>query len=150
MVANSKRKLPEVRKKISTKKRISNTDSKVLTQDEFNAVVEKMLASHKELAAKLTRIERRMEAANKANSTVYRHLSDNLGSIIKNQGVMYTKFLLTRLNFIELSEGRKISVSATEQMELENSASETPDRRITRLPKLMHAKPLNFEKRVLH
>jgi len=92
------------------------------------------------LAERLMKLERKLDMASESSSVMFKNITTDLSGILKNQNTFYSKFLLTRLNLIELSEGKKISISRTEQMEIENSRSVSPDERITRLPQLTKLK----------
>ncbi len=96
--------------------------------------------SNEQLVKAMEKIEKRLDFVTAAETELFKVISANMSQIIKNQGVFYTKFLLTRLNMIELSEGRAISVSRNEHRELENSRTATPDKKVASLPQLVEAR----------
>ena len=55
---------------------------------------------------------------------------------LRNTVILYGKSLLTRLNFVELSNNLPVSVSENEKIEIENSKKSSPDPEIFMLPKL--------------
>lgn len=122
--------------KVTSKKTV---EKKTSSSELIDGIYE-MIATQREIAKSLERLEKKMDNSNHAQSAFFKDISGNLGKIIKNQSVFYTKFLLTRLNLVELSEGKRVSVSKNEQMEFENSKLANPDQRIASLPQLTEAR----------
>lgn len=123
-------------KKTSTK----NIRKRKSPQEKILKAISNLTDSNQQLSRAMEKIEKRLDMAVAAETDLFKNISASLSQIVKNQGVFYTKFLLTRLNMIELSEGRSISVSRNEQAELENSRTQNPDKRVTTLPQLVEAK----------
>ena len=72
------------------------------------------------LAKKLEAVEKKLEKFDKKQS-------ENFGHVLRGLFIMYGKAVMARLNFIELSEGKPISVSENEMREIRNSLRDDPD-----------------------
>jgi hypothetical protein len=98
-------------------------------------ILENQLVIIKHLEAVEQNLEAIAKSYNKSSKTM-NQFSKAFAAILGNQKVFYQKFLLTRLNMMEISEGKPVSISRNEQIELENSRSEKPNPEITVLPEL--------------
>lgn len=88
-------------------------------------VLKKLEAIEERLAV----IERKLGAIDKTarkDSKLLAGVLPVLQSIVKNQCMFYGKFLLTRLNLLEISEGKRPSISVNEKREIENSKAAQP------------------------
>lgn len=90
-------------------------------------LLENILQNQVVLGKKLDAIDKRLAAFEKKEE---KHFS----SIISNLFIIYGKQVMARLNFLELSEGKPISISENEKREIENSMAENPDARMLILP----------------
>lgn len=127
-------------KKMPTQNKIRVIRKRKSPNEKILKAISGLTDSNKQLVKAMEKIEKRLDVVTAAETELFKAISANMSQIIKNQGVFYTKFLLTRLNMIELSEGRSISVSRNEQMELENSRTSTPDKKVASLPQLVEAR----------
>lgn len=90
-------------------------------------LLEIILQNQVALGKKLDAMEKKMAAFEKKEERRF-------ANIISNLFIIYGKQVMARLNFIELAEGRPISVSENEKREIQNSLSENPDKNMLILP----------------
>lgn len=90
-------------------------------------LLESILQNQVALGKKLDALDKRLAAFEKKQEK-------NFSSIISNLFIIYGKQVMARLNFLELSEGKPISISENEKREIENSMAETPDPKLLVLP----------------
>jgi hypothetical protein len=79
------------------------------------------------LAKKLEAIEKRLEKMDKKQT-------QGFGDTLRGLFILYGKAVMARLNFMELSEGRPISVSNNELNEIRNSQAAEPNPKFLILP----------------
>ncbi len=104
---------------------------------EFSEDVSGVVKTQRYIVERLDSIEAKLDILIQNTSTDSSETRGMLSKIMNNQAAIYLKLLLARLNFIELSEGRQISVSENEKVELDNSFTQKPQKGIMRLPKLI-------------
>lgn len=79
------------------------------------------------LSKKLETIEKRLEKLDKKQT-------EGFSDTVRGLFILYGKAVMSRLNFMELSEGKPISVSANELHEIRNSQSDEPNPKHLVLP----------------
>ena len=79
------------------------------------------------LSKKLEAIEKRLEKMDKKQT-------QGFGDMLRGLFILYGKAVMARLNFMELSEGKPISVSTNELNEIRNSQSAEPNPNFLILP----------------
>ena len=79
------------------------------------------------LSKKLEAIEKRLEKLDKKQT-------EGFADTVRGLFILYGKAVMARLNFMELSEGKPISISSNELNEIRNSQSPEPNPNFLVLP----------------
>lgn len=95
-------------------------------------ILEEILENQKQIIKKIDLLERKILEIERGNKDI----KEGVFYTLRNTVILYGKSVLTRLNFLELSEGKPITVSVNEQKEIENSFSEEKDPNIFALPQV--------------
>lgn len=100
------------------KKKANTSDTEMLKM---------ILQNQGRIAQRLEAIEKRLEKFEKKHERSF-------FNVIQGLYILYGKAVMARLNFLELSEGRPVTVSDNERKEIDNSFSENPNTKMLVLP----------------